>query len=97
MVVTRHKGRTFLTLRGPRRERRSSIAPRTASGWASASKLGAFLPRQPVYEAGYYDQAHMTRSLTSLMARRPEGSFVTTTGCRIYTKQAPFDESMIRV
>jgi hypothetical protein len=83
MVVTRHKGRTFLTLRGP--ETRATLVDCPADGeWLGIRlKLGAFLTRQPVYEAGYYDQAHMTRSLTSLMARRPEGSFVTTTGCRI--------------
>jgi hypothetical protein len=47
MVVTRHEGRAFLTLRGP--ETRASLADCPAGGeWVGVHfKLGAFMPSIP--------------------------------------------------
>jgi hypothetical protein len=96
MVVTRHKGRTFLTLRGP--ETRATLVDCPADGeWLGIRlKLGAFLTRQPVYEAGYYDQAHMTAPSRLSWPDARKGPSLRRPAVVSY-KQAPFDESMIRV
>jgi hypothetical protein len=48
-----------------------------------------------VHEAGYFDQAHLTRSLRHFIGQTPARIIRATRSCRFYTKQRPFPDPMM--
>ena len=47
MVVTRHKGKTFLTVRGPETKATTADCPAEGEWVAIRLKLGTFMPLMP--------------------------------------------------
>src|SRR5919198_703998 len=68
MVVTRVRGRTMLALRGP--ETKATSMDWAYPNFDNAETLVKHLVRA-VHAAGYFDQAHLTRSRRRLIGETP--------------------------